>query len=47
MIEANHKRRASQPSFPAIELPDDDAEPPSDEPPRRVPTRSEVFLKAR
>jgi hypothetical protein len=54
MIE--QKRRASQPSFPAIELPrashDDDgndapdSEGPADET-RRTPTRSEVFLKAR
>ena len=55
MIE--QKRRASQPSFAAIDLPPasegdgggdaaDSEAPPSGEP-RRVPTRSEVFLKAR
>lgn len=55
MIE--QKRRASQPSFAAIELaPSSDREdgndaeaPDSEGPPggRRTPTRSEVFLKAR
>lgn len=61
MIE--QKRRSSQPSFAAIDLPpagehgtsegetseDDasDSEAPASGEPRRVPTRSEVFLKAR
>jgi hypothetical protein len=39
MIE--QKRRSSQPSFAAIDLPRADSEAP------RTPTRSEVFLKAR
>lgn len=52
MIE--QKRRASQPSFAAIELPpasdrhDGDDAPDSEGPPGgRTPSRSEVFLKAR
>jgi hypothetical protein len=42
MIE--QKRRASQPSFAAIELPPSSEGPATE---RRTPTRSEVFLKAR
>jgi hypothetical protein len=50
MIE--QKRRASQPSFAAIDLPPADesqseAPPSSEGEPRRTPSRSEVFLKAR
>jgi hypothetical protein len=58
MIE--QKRRASQPSFAAIDLPPSsevtdaceadepsDSEAPESGEPRRKPTRSEVFLKAR
>ena len=49
MIE--QKRRASQPSFAAIELPPASEGPASDDhahdESRRSPTRSEVFLKAR
>lgn len=51
MIE--QKRRASQPSFAAIELPPASEGPAStddharDDDSRRTPTRSEVFLKAR
>ena len=53
MIE--QKRRASQPSFAAIDLPpasgeqrsDDESPESSDGDARRSPTRSEVFLKAR
>ncbi len=52
MIE--QKRRASQPSFAAIELPPASGEqnpeseaPESEGETRRTPTRSEVFLKAR
>ena len=55
MIE--QKRRASQPSFAAIDLPPasevteadgtSESEAPESGEPRRKPTRSEVFLKAR
>ncbi|MDB4939564.1 MAG: hypothetical protein JWP87_6536 [Labilithrix sp.] len=46
MIE--QKKRASQPSFAAIELPDNVNTDEDDQPPGgRAPTRSEVFLKAR
>jgi len=50
MIEQKH-RRASQPSFPAVSeienTAEDDDESSSEERSERVPSRSEVFLKAR